>query len=333
MLNVSWPFVLVAVILAAVGYFGTRFTNARRVLTSFPRIMAAIELLVAPTIASLVGNLLLTLMDKPGYAKFEHEVRLAITAFIYLVVAHFAARLVEVWILTKTKKDPSTSLPGLQKGILYSFTYFLAISVFLNLKGFSFTGVYISTGALAAIAAFAMQQTLGDLFSGIALSIERSFKLGDWIALKDGIEGEVVDIDWRSTKLRAWDNTTIVIPNGILAREAFKNYHGSRDKFAPWYEIKIDADIDPDHAKALLSEAVSRCNCVLENPPPEVSLADATTIPYTYMIWLTFPNYPAMFKGRDELFSEIHRTLKVAGLQTAPKIYELRSRSTEQVAS
>ena len=72
--------------------------------------------------------------------------------------------------------------------------------------------------------------------------------------------------------------------------------------------------MDPRLAKALLLEAALKCQNVLKNPLPVVRITDASTIPYTYMVWVHFRNYPAMFAGREELFREVHYALKSAGI-------------------
>ncbi|MCG6897576.1 MAG: mechanosensitive ion channel family protein, partial [Thiocapsa sp.] len=111
----------------------------------------------------------------------------------------------------------------------------------------------------AAVLGLALQRTLGDLFSGIALGIERPFKLGDWIELGDGTVGQVIDLNWRATRLRGWDNATHVIPNSKMAGEPLKNLHDDQHLFAPWYFVQIPPEVDPRFATALILDAALRC--------------------------------------------------------------------------
>jgi len=178
----------------------------------------------------------------------------------------------------------------------------------------------------AAVLGLALQRTLGDLFSGIALGIERPFKLGDWIELGDGTVGQVIDLNWRATRLRGWDNATHVIPNSKMAGEPLKNLHDDQHLFAPWYFVQIPPEVDPRFATALILDAALRCETVLRFPNPIVRLADATSIPYRYMVWVHLKNYPAVFRGREELFREIHWSLQRAGIGLAPEVHELRTR-------
>jgi small-conductance mechanosensitive channel len=329
LLDRNWEIATGTVVAVLALIVATRCFGERSIIRHFPRTAACVGLILAPLTVMVVGSVTRVLLAKSGITEFDDEIRLVVAIGVYLTIAWFLARIVELWILSRSKEGLATALPGLQRSLLYALALVLGLFAFLTIGGHSITGVFISTGAVAAIVAFAMQRTLGDLFSGIALSIERPFRIGDWIVLSDEAEGQVIDINWRATRLREWDNATFVIPNGELARQGFKNLHGSDHLFAPWYEIKIPAEVDPRFAKALLLEAVLRCDKVLKHPLPVVRLMDASTVPYTYMIWVHFPNYPAMFAGREELHREVHYVLSRAGVQTAPDIHEIHARKAE----
>jgi small-conductance mechanosensitive channel len=197
---------------------------------------------------------------------------------------------------------------------------------FLVASGKTPTELFVWTGASAALLAFIMQQTLGDVFSGLSLTLERPFQIGDWIRLGDGTEGQVQDINWRATHLRKWDNTTLVIPNGKLARESFTNLHGTTHHYAPWYTVKVSGEHPPAQVIGLLEQAVASCDAPLPYPAPVARLMDANSTPYTYMIWVNFPNYPSMFAGRGELYGAMDETLRAAGIEVAADIKEIRYR-------
>jgi CRP-like cAMP-binding protein len=111
-----------------------------------------------------------------------------------------------------------------------------------------------------------------------------------------------------------------------MAGERLKNLHDEHHPYSPWYFVKIPAEVDPRFATALLLDAAMRCESVLKIPNPVVRLADASSVPYSYMVWVHLKNYPAMFRGREELFREIHRGLRESGIEVAPEIQEFRTR-------
>lgn len=297
----------------------------------YPKLTVAVDLVIMPLATLLLGSVTYAAHQRLRLGDLSEAIN-ALTLFSLLVVLGWCcARLVELFVLSKRKDDDATYLPGLQRGLLFAGFLLASAIAFFNIMDYSVTGIYLSTGALAALIAFAMQKTLGDLFSGIALSVEHPFRLGDWIELEDGTQGQITDINWRATRLRGWDNATIVIPNSTLAQQRINNMHGPAHTYAEWYEIKIPAEVDPAMAKALLLEAVLRCDKLLKKPIPAVRLANASTIPYVYTVWVHFPNFLSMFAGREQLFREIHYALKDAGIQIAPETYEMHSRRAEVV--
>ena len=244
---------------------------------------------------------------------------------VYIAFAAALARLLEGWL---NRFSGHRSHSRLSRTFFYGT--FIALSVILYAVANDYTTeeFYLWTGGTAAILAFIMQQTLGDLFSGLALSLERPFRIGHWLRLKDGTEGQVEDINWRATHLRGWDNTTLVIPNSVLARENFTNLNGPQHMFAPWYTVQVSGEEDPDKVTALLKKAAEHCTKIQKEPGPVVRLMDAQSSPYTYMVKVQFPNYPAMFAGRDELYREIDKALRKSGIFVSADIQEIRSRKS-----
>ena len=72
---------------------------------------------------------------------------------------------------------------------------------------------------LAAVLGLALQETLGNLFAGIALHLEDSFEVGDVIRSGEHI-GIVEAVRWRGTRLRTFNNNIVIVPNSVLARDA-----------------------------------------------------------------------------------------------------------------
>jgi small-conductance mechanosensitive channel/CRP-like cAMP-binding protein len=321
-----WHLLLAALALVVLWRIGTRVVGERPLFDHFPRITAALDVLVLPISWLLAGALVRVANRAVGLPALDPTLKSLTALAAYLAAGWALARLVEVQVLLRAEEHDSERVPQLIIGLVYLLLMLVGLGLFLHQQGFSFTGVWVSTGVLAAVLGLALQKTLGDLFSGIALGIERPFRIGDWLELHDGRLGEVVDMNWRATRLRGWDNSTLVVPNSTLASQSFKNLHGERHVYAPWYFIDLPAEVDPRYASELLLQAAMRCDSVLKLPPPVVRLAGGGGLPYSYMVWVHIKNYPAMFRAREELFREIHRALKESGIEVSPAVHELRTR-------
>jgi small-conductance mechanosensitive channel len=91
---------------------------------------------------------------------------------------------------------------------------------------------FLTTSAVGAVVAgLALQDTLGNLVSGLAIQVEKPFRLGHWIRLAEW-EGEVSEITWRAVKVRTRDGNEVIIPNGELAKSALVNYPSRRRRRA-----------------------------------------------------------------------------------------------------
>jgi small-conductance mechanosensitive channel/CRP-like cAMP-binding protein len=147
---------------------------------------------------------------------------------------------------------------------------------------------FLTTSAVGAVVVgFALQDTLGNAFSGLAIQIEKPFHVGQWIRIGEH-EGRVEEITWRATKLRTKATNFVIVPNSTIAKEAIINY--SEPVIPTRLDVEVGAsyDVAPDLVKAALFEALGNAAMVLEEPPPSVLLVDfgASAITYRTRFWI-----------------------------------------------
>ena len=83
--------------------------------------------------------------------------------------------------------------------------------------------VMATTAVGAVVIGLALQDTLGNLFAGLAIQIEKPFRVGDWVTI-GGQDGMVSEITWRATKMRTKAGNFVVVPNSVLAKDTITNY-------------------------------------------------------------------------------------------------------------
>jgi len=292
---------------------------------------AILDFVLLPAAVYAAGYLVGYTLGGYGLGEWQTFVEQLTHFGVFLAFGYGAARIFSARI-EQTRDGHQNHMSRLAKTTLFVACIFAGFLLFLVTNDYSPTKLYVSTGAVAAILAFAMQQTLGDFFSGLALSIEKPFRTGDRLRFDDGTEGVVVDINWRSTQLRSANEGLFVVPNAMLSRQRFLNLRGPGQIFAEGFDIRVSAEADPREVIFLLRAAASRCQSVLRSPEPTVRLKDASVDPYTYSAWVHFADYPAMFAGREELYLEMHAALHGAGLKVAAPIHDIRHGSAEDVA-
>lgn len=311
--------------IASVAWFFVRqFLSVNSRLRRFSWGLSFANLVILPVATYSAGLVIQSILNGLGLTSWLETVRELTQLAIFLAIAMGLARLVELKLETSSRDGQPAYLSQLAKSALFCIFLLIGVLAFLLVNNFTPNKLYVSTGAVAAIVAFAMQQTLGDLFSGIAVSIERPFRIGDWLRFEDGSEGEVIDVNWRSTHLKSWTEGTYVIPNSKLSRQQFLNLHGSNHPYAQFFDVQVSNRHDPRIVADILTKAVMSCESVLDTPAPSARLKDGSTLPYTYYVWVYFKNYPSMFAGREEIYLEIDKALKLAGFEVATNMTEIR---------
>ncbi|CAN7765311.1 small mechanosensitive ion channel [Ensifer sp. NM-2] len=129
-----------------------------------------------------------------------------------------------------------------------------------------------TSGVVAIILGLALQNTLSDVFSGIALTIGRPYVLGDWILLADGTEGRVVASNWRATCILTSANNLIVLPNSVLAKLGLTNFSRPTETHQIKLPIRISPTLPPSESMEVLSLALDSCKLISREAPPTVAL-------------------------------------------------------------
>ena len=317
LLKVALPVVLLVIWALAV-----RLRMLRGVLRKYPFTSAIIEIALVlgggwslGTAAEVLRDTLLSdqTLARPG---------LLVRLVLYLAVSFSVARLVEAAAVSRERRGHGDGLSQLSRTLLYGICLLAGLLVFFAAN--DFPRLTVVAGGFAAVLAFALRQTLTDVIAGVALGIERPFRRRDWVMLEDGTVAQVIDMDWRATHLRGWDRAIFLVPNAQLARQGLRILPRPGELYADSFTILVAGDEDPERVKSLLEEAARQCEALLSRPPPVIRLADASSLPYRYSLWVHFDGYLASFAGREELFTNIHKALSEAGLQVTAEVQDIR---------
>jgi small-conductance mechanosensitive channel/CRP-like cAMP-binding protein len=164
----------------------------------------------------------------------------------------------------------------------------------------------VTTSAVSAVViGFALQDTLGNAFAGLAIQSEKPFHVGQWVRVGEH-EGRVAEVTWRATKLRTKAGNFVILPNNIVAKEPITNYS---EPAAPLrLEVTVGASymVPPNQVKAAIMEALRHSSRVLTAPPPDVVLLsfDDSAITYKARFWID--DYAADEASRDEVRTAIY---------------------------
>lgn len=142
-------------------------------------------------------------------------------------------------------------------------------------------------GVTSLVISFALQDTLSGIASGFTLLADSPFSPGDWIE-SDGIEGRVIDVNWRSTRVQNRDGDLVVVPNGQLANATITNYDQPTRLHRVKVPVQIDRSAPPTAAIAMLVDAARSTPGVVADPPPfaRVTQIADPVVDYEASMWI-----------------------------------------------
>jgi small-conductance mechanosensitive channel/CRP-like cAMP-binding protein len=148
----------------------------------------------------------------------------------------------------------------------------------MNAIGVNLAGVITTSAVITGALAFSAQSTLGNLWGGISLQVEKTCRIGDWIRL-DSVTGQVVSIRWRYTAIATITNETIIIPNSSLMNNRFMVLARRGEEAQPWIRLipfQLDFDHSPAKVVATLDRAFADAEIpnVSRDPKPYVNCSD-----------------------------------------------------------
>ena len=112
----------------------------------------------------------------------------------------------------------------------------------------------LGLGGLAV--ALAIQPTLANLFAGTYVMTEGVISTGDYIELEGGMAGYVVEVGWRSTRIRTWGNNLVVVPNARFAETIITNYQQPAPAVNVYVTCGVSYDSDLDHVEKICREVM-----------------------------------------------------------------------------
>lgn len=148
--------------------------------------------------------------------------------------------------------------------------------VVLGALGIQITPLLTALGVGGLAVALALQDTLANLFAGVHLLADRPIRVGDHVKVGDAAEGFVLDVGWRSTRIRSLQNNVIFVPNQVVARSTITNYGLPEPATVVSLKVGVDYAVDPDRVEAVLVEEATRAAGelpgLLPAPAPHVLL-------------------------------------------------------------
>ena len=220
---------------------------------------------------------------------------------------------------------------GTQDSIAKILTYVgfaLTILVALSFIGLGLSNLVLIAGALSIGIGFGLQSIVNNFVSGLILLTERPIKKGDWIILNE-VEGFVEQINVRSTEIRTFDRSSVIIPNADLITGRVTNWTYGNRTGRVVVNVGVSYDSDPERVFDLLMEIGRSQPKALNNPQPRCIFADFADSALLFSLRVYIANVEDTFEVRTSVRNAIWKRFREEGIEIAFPQRDLHIRDSD----
>ena len=218
----------------------------------------------------------------------------------------------------RTRHTVDTRLLLMLRRVLAAMIYGLGLLLVINILGIPISPLIAGLGLGGVAVALAIQPTLSNLFAGTYVMTEGVVSPGDYIEMEGGIAGYVLEVGWRSTRLRTWSNNLVVVPNARFAETIITNYYEPDPPVNVYLTCGVSYDSDLARVEAVSMDVM---NGVLDTSPHGVkeygayfgfdSFGESNV---DFWLFVQARDRLASFELRSALIHELHRRFDEEGI-------------------
>ena len=228
----------------------------------------------------------------------------------YLVIEAAETLLFDYWLAERR----GTPVPHLVRHLVLIVLYTaVVLSVLSSVTGLNIVPVLATSTVVTVVLGLALQDTLGNLFSGLSLHFDRPFNMGDWV-LVDGLEGQVVALSWRSTHLRTLTRDIVAVPNSLIAKARVQNFCAPERLTGRNLEVLVDLDASPEAVHRALMAAAATVPALRVDPPPKSWLVGVLPFAQRYVFRVWVDDFARHDDTESELMKALWHTLRAEGV-------------------
>ena len=229
----------------------------------------------------------------------------------YLVFVVVNLSLGRVWkkLSEKTESDIDDTLGQLVQEALRIILVVVIAIIVLNIWGVEIGPFLAGLGIAGLAVALALQPILGNVFSGIAIIMDGTFKVGDIIKMDNGMSGEVFKIGLRTTRIKSFDNDMIIVPNSVLAGATVQNFLQPDHSVRVTVEFGVEYGVDPEYVKKFVLEEVESIEFIDKDKDVAVLFTEMADNSLNFKVRFWVDEIGKKWPAHQEAMSKIYRRL------------------------
>lgn len=239
-------------------------------------------------------------------------------SLLFFSAAFLLIRLIDVLVWRHLMGSRGRHMPRLLRDVI-GILIFIATGgvVISHVYGQSLTGLMAASTVSLGVLGLALQRPILDAFSGIVLTVQQPFKVGDWIELeKVGVMARVTEINWRVVHMVTVNEVTIIVPNGQFIQEHAKIYSQPDKFFRDEIKITLPYNVTTHQGQRILLGAVNQIEEIAALPrTSSVTISDynSSGIEWRILYWCPDPGRITSFQF--QIHQNLLRNLHYAGIE------------------
>jgi len=273
-------------------------------------------LIILAGIATASNFLPLPTLAETIFSRIILSVVIAISCYL---ASSFINVLIKGWFTQRSRvtgKVKGRELIILSRKILNFIIFGLLIIFILTLWDVRVTALVASLGIAGFVFGFALRDIFANIFGGIALIADQSFRIGDFIKLESGEVGEIIDIGLRSTRIKSFDEgNEIIIPNNSLVTSKITNYGRPLINLKMVVKIGVAYGSDIKKTRQVLLDCIKKIGRIQEDPPPRVYFMEMADFSLNFRVVFWIADFKQRFDIRDKFVSLAYEELQSKGIK------------------
>jgi small-conductance mechanosensitive channel len=188
-----------------------------------------------------------------------------------------------------------------------------------------------TSAAFSLVLGLALQDTLGNLFAGVALQIDQIYRLGDWIEVQHEDQkwtGQIHEITWRATLLTGYMGELISIPNRTVAQSQVIRFSHPRESVRRSQPFRFSYGSPESEVRRVIHEALLGIPAVLAHPAPTILMLEAAESWILYKVFYSIQDAELQYRVGDRVISRVIEGTEAAGLRLARPALDVRVNQT-----
>jgi small-conductance mechanosensitive channel len=251
-------------------------------------------------------------------AQINRVLEAAVILSVTITVAGVLGSLVAA---ASERRSIAVGVTGLARTSVRLAVLIVGTLVLLSSLGIAITPLLTALGVGGLALALALQDTLSNLFAGMHLLADRPIRVGDYVRLSlENVEGYVLDVGWRSTRIRMLQNNVVIVPNSKVSQSVITNYDLDDTRMSVSIRVSVSYEVDPDHVEGVLVDearrAVGEVDGLLAEPPPTARLIPGFgeySLDFTLVCWVA--RFPDQFQVQHALRKRLVKRLRAEGIE------------------